>query len=92
LRPVLPLLMAEFAVTQTYKYSEGPPLGCPLTAVGGLRDEEVTREFLDPWREMTTCAFSLHMLPGDQFFVHTSQDTLLEIVSRQLARLRDGAA
>jgi medium-chain acyl-[acyl-carrier-protein] hydrolase len=92
LRLVLPLLRADFAVAQTYRYSEGPPLGCPLTAVGGLQDEEVTREQLTPWREMTTGAFSLHMLPGDHFFLHTSQDVLLEIITRQLARLRGGAA
>nr|QEO74499.1 thioesterase [uncultured bacterium] len=92
LRLLLPLLRADFAVTQTYRYSEGPPLGCPITAVGGLQDEEVTREHLPPWREMTTGAFSLHMLPGDHFFLHTSQDMLLEIINRQLARLRDGAA
>ena len=89
---LLPLLRADFAVTETYTYSEGPPLGCPLTAVGGLQDKEVTREHLIHWREMTTGAFSLHMLPGDHFFLHASHDALLEIITRQLARLRDGVA
>ena len=44
LQLMLPLLRADFAVTQAYKYSEGPPLGCPLTAIGGLEDGEATRE------------------------------------------------
>ena len=90
LRLLLPLLRADFAVTETYKYSEGPPLGCPLTAVGGLQDEESTREHLIHWREMTTGAFSLHMLPGDHFFLHSSHDALLAIIHRQLTRLHDG--
>lgn len=85
LQIMLPLLRADFAATQTYKYSEGPPLGCPLTAIGGLEDEEVTRRHLVPWRELTTGAFSLYMLPGAHFFLHTSQAALLEIVARQLA-------
>lgn len=59
-------------------------------AVGGLQDEEVTREHLVPWREVTTDAFSLHMLPGDHFFLHTSQDVLLELITRHIARLCDG--
>jgi medium-chain acyl-[acyl-carrier-protein] hydrolase len=92
LQLVLPLLRADFAATQTYRYAEGPPLGRPLTAVGGLQDEEVTREHLAPWRETTTGAFSLHMLPGDHFFLHTSRDMLLDIITRHLAGLRDGAA
>jgi medium-chain acyl-[acyl-carrier-protein] hydrolase len=87
---VLPLLRADFAVAQTYRYSEGPPLGCRLTAVGGLEDEEVTREHLAPWRETTSGAFSLHMLPGDHFFLHHSQAMLLEIVARHLESLVGG--
>jgi medium-chain acyl-[acyl-carrier-protein] hydrolase len=92
LRLMLPLLRADFAVAQTYRYSEGPPLGCPLTAVGGLRDEEVTRAHLTPWRELTAGPFSLHMLPGDHFFLRASQDVLLEVIARQLVPLRDAAA
>jgi medium-chain acyl-[acyl-carrier-protein] hydrolase len=89
LRLVLPLLRADFAVTQTYKYEEGTPLACPLTAVGGLGDEEVTREHLERWRELTTGDFSLHTVPGDHFFLHTSQALLLEILARRLPRLGD---
>lgn len=89
---VLPLLRADFAAIQTYKYEEGRPLACPITVVGGLMDEEVTREHLAGWREVTTGNFSLHMVPGDHFFVHTSQDILLEILALHLARLGAGGA
>jgi surfactin synthase thioesterase subunit len=86
---VLPLLRADFTAIQTYKYEEGTKLACPLTAVGGLTDEEVTREHLAKWREVTTGDFSLHMVPGDHFFLHTAQDRLLEILAGHLARLGD---
>lgn len=89
---VMPLLRADFAVTQTYKYSEGPPLVCPLTVIGGFGDDEVAREHLVQWVELTTGDFSLHLVPGDHFFLHTSQAMLLEILARQLARLGDGSA
>jgi medium-chain acyl-[acyl-carrier-protein] hydrolase len=90
LRLMLPMLRADFAVTQTYGYTEGPPLDCPLTAFGGLLDEEVKRESLTPWGEYTTASFSLHLLPGDHFFLHSSQSALLEIVARELVRVADG--
>lgn len=92
LQLVLPLLRADFAVTQTYSYLEGPPLGCPLTAFGGLDDGEASREHLALWRELTTGDFTLHMLPGDHFFLHTSRPVLLETIARQLARLREGGS
>jgi medium-chain acyl-[acyl-carrier-protein] hydrolase len=84
LQLMLPLLRADFAAIQTYRYREGPPLGCPLTAVGGVDDGDVRREHLAPWRELTTGEFSLHMLPGYHFFLHTARDMLLEIISRRL--------
>ena len=90
LQLMLPLLKADFEAIQTYRRLEGPPLDCPLTVVGGLGDEEVTREQLAPWRELTTGAFSLHMLPGDHFFLHASQNALLEIVALQLSPLLRG--
>lgn len=92
LRLMLPLLRADFAVAQTYRYSEGPQLGCRLTAIGGLEDEDATREQMAAWREMTSGAFSLHMLPGDHFFLHSSQAMLLDIIARQLANLGGGNA
>jgi len=44
----------------------------PLTVFGGLQDE-TDRDSLEPWREQTTASFSLRMLPGDHFFLHTAQ-------------------
>lgn len=85
---MLPLLRADFAITQTYKYVEEAPLSCPLTIFGGLEDDEATQENLKPWRQHTTGAFSLHMLPGGHFFVHTSRDLLFEIIQRELTRIR----
>ena len=61
-----------------------PPGHCPLTALGGLQDEELKRESVAPWGEYTTASFSLHMLPGGHFFLHSSQGALLEILAREL--------
>ena len=84
---MLPLLRADFAVVQTYEYAEEPPLACPLTVFGGLQDEDVSVESLEAWREHTSAAFSLRMLPGDHFFLHSSQGPLLEVISRELRQL-----
>lgn len=83
---MLPLLRADFKVIHAYEYEPGPPLGCHISAYGGLQDAEVSREKLEAWREQTTAGFVLRMLPGDHFFLHASQQYLLRTVAQELMR------
>lgn len=84
---MLPLMRADFSVCQTYTYVAAPPLTCPLTAYGGTGDTAVEREHLEAWRQHTTSAFALRMFPGDHFFLHTSQPSLLRALAQQLEPL-----
>ena len=81
------LLRAEFKLCQTYVYEPGPPLDCPISVFGGVDDGEVSHDELESWRPYTTGAFSLRMLPGDHFFIQTSQSQLLETLSQDLRQL-----
>lgn len=81
---LLPTLRADFAVCETYAYEAEAPLGCPITAFGGLQDGRVSRSGLDAWRAQTSAAFHARMLPGDHFFAHTAQPLLVEMVARDL--------
>jgi medium-chain acyl-[acyl-carrier-protein] hydrolase len=87
---MIPPLRADFAVSQCYSYVPEPPLSCPLTAFGGLGEKHLTREDIEAWREHTTGAFKVRMLPGDHFFLHTSRSLLLRILSRELSGLLKG--
>ncbi len=84
---LLPLLRTDFQICQTYRYQPDTPLECPMMVFGGLDDVGVSREVLEPWEELTSGAFSLRMLPGDHFFVHTSEGVILQAVARQLSQL-----
>ena len=44
---IIPLLRSDFELCQTYEYTEGPPLDCPISAYGGLQDPDVSREHLE---------------------------------------------
>jgi medium-chain acyl-[acyl-carrier-protein] hydrolase len=79
-----PVLRADFQLIQTYHYEAGAPLACPINAYGGLEDNEVPRELLSMWRSQTTSRFALYMLPGDHFFLRSSQTLLLEMLAQQL--------
>lgn len=84
---LLPVLRADFELVQTYVYKERRPLCCPITAFGGALDKEVGLRRLQAWRAQTTAGFSVHMIPGDHFFIHTSQRALLSILSKELSKV-----
>lgn len=84
---MIPTLRADFRLVQTYEYSPDRPLGCPITAFGGLQDVEVGRERLLAWRELTTSEFSIHLLSGDHFFLRTARAQLLQLLARKLYEL-----
>jgi medium-chain acyl-[acyl-carrier-protein] hydrolase len=84
---LLPLLRADFTVCETYRYHSAPPLDCPIVAFGGSADGDVTREDLEAWRELTRSTFTLRMLPGGHFIVHSTRDALLSAVAEELSPL-----
>ncbi|HEX7317726.1 MAG TPA: thioesterase II family protein [Pyrinomonadaceae bacterium] len=84
---MMPLLRSDFAVVETYEYVPGAPLDCPVTAYGGLRDREVSREQLEGWREHTSARFGVRMLPGDHFYLNTERALLLRSLAVELHSL-----
>jgi medium-chain acyl-[acyl-carrier-protein] hydrolase len=81
---MIPLLRADFELVQTYEYLAETPLRCPIIVYGGLQDVETPRDKLLPWKELTSSRFALNMLPGDHFFIRSSQTQLLRLLAREL--------
>jgi medium-chain acyl-[acyl-carrier-protein] hydrolase len=81
---MLPMIRADFQICQTYTYSPRSPLGCPITVYGGLHDPLATREDLEAWQEYTSGAFSLRMVSGEHFFLHSHETLLVQMLAREL--------
>ena len=81
---MMPIIRADFRVSQTYQYVPGPPLECPIRAFGGLKDEMVDRAKIEGWSEHTSAGFRAQMLPGDHFFLNTSQPLLTRIIAQEM--------
>nr|QEO73761.1 thioesterase [uncultured bacterium] len=81
---ILPILRADFSVCQTYSYVPGEPLDIPITVLGGSEDSDVSRAGLEAWREQTSGAFKLHMLPGDHFFINSARARVCHLVGGEL--------
>ncbi len=85
---LLPLLRSDFAVAETYAYTERVPLQCPITVFGGFQDDKVELSSLEAWRCHTDSAFASYMFPGGHFFLSTNRIALLQCISRDLGNVR----
>jgi medium-chain acyl-[acyl-carrier-protein] hydrolase len=84
---LLPILRADFEINETYVYTAGEPLDCPISAYGGLQDARASREGLEGWRVHTRGDFVLRVFPGDHFFLHSARSLVLQTLSRELTQL-----
>ena len=84
---LLPVLRADFAVNETYEFTEEPPFDFGISAFGGLGDEEVTKDDLELWKLHTRGRFRVRMLPGDHFVRPATTDLITEAVARALAEI-----
>ena len=81
---MLGIIRADFALTQTYVYTQEPPLTCPISVFGGLDDTDVEREDLAPWCKETTSGCSVRIFAGDHFFIHACEPTVLRTIREEL--------
>ena len=78
MRPLfLPMVRADARMTQRYRYTPGPPVSYPITAVAGETDPDVQMDHLEGWRQHTGSAVTTRIYPGNHFFFLESAPRLL---------------
>jgi medium-chain acyl-[acyl-carrier-protein] hydrolase len=80
----LPLLRANFRLDETYHHHPYPLLSCPISAYGGISDEDVSAEAITAWQRTTKGDFTSHMFAGDHFFIHTATLPLVRQIELDL--------
>ncbi|MFI0408235.1 thioesterase II family protein [Actinomadura sp. 3N508] len=81
---LLPTLRADFAVFETYRHTDEPPLEHPITVFTGDRDEFATAAELAAWQRHTAAAWAHHVLQGDHFFPHRERARFLRVLTSEL--------
>jgi surfactin synthase thioesterase subunit/aryl carrier-like protein len=84
MQALLPTVQADSRLVGSYAHTEEPPLECPITAFGGLRDEEVSADDLAQWQSHTASDFRLLLLPGKHLFLFSQRQPLLAVIRREL--------
>ncbi|HKJ37961.1 MAG TPA: thioesterase domain-containing protein, partial [Anaerolineales bacterium] len=78
---LLPVLRADFELTETYQHKSAKPLECPIFAFGGLDDPRVSREQLEGWSMQTSGNFESKHYDGDHFFINTARAAIIEKIT-----------
>lgn len=92
-RLALPSIRSDYKAAETYRYRPGPALTCPLFALVGDNDPMATVEDAWWWREHTSGAFELRVLPGGHFYLDDQWPAVLDVLTKHLLdRLRPSYA
>ncbi|MEU5682999.1 thioesterase [Streptomyces venezuelae] len=81
---ILPALRADYRAVATYEAPGPERLDCPVTALIGDADERTSPEEAGTWRERTSAAFDLRVLPGGHFYLDGCQEQVAAIVTAAL--------
>ncbi|MFJ9948563.1 thioesterase II family protein [Kitasatospora sp. NPDC091207] len=82
----LPLLRGDVRLLETYRYRAGRRLRCPVVALGGAEDPEMSLESLSSWGELTDGGASSSLLPGGHFFLQSHRGPLFDELAPLLLR------
>jgi medium-chain acyl-[acyl-carrier-protein] hydrolase len=80
----LPILRADLTLCETYRFTPGAPLPCPVTVLGGTEDDLVGEAELAAWRTHTSAAFAVRMVPGGHFYLRGAEPLVAETVRKGL--------
>ncbi|MGO4775918.1 thioesterase II family protein, partial [Lysobacter sp. 2RAB21] len=69
LRPILPMVLADLALVDRYRYRAEPALDVPITVLHGLHDDRVPPESLAGWSALTRAPVRQVDIDGDHFFI-----------------------
>jgi surfactin synthase thioesterase subunit len=83
---VFPMLQADFAMVDNHHRAFPHILPCPVLALAGRQDPDVTIDQVRAWSLVAGRGFELDILGGDHFFLHSAHEQVIEIVNNVLAR------
>ncbi|HEY6795494.1 MAG TPA: alpha/beta fold hydrolase [Kineosporiaceae bacterium] len=86
---LLPVLRADLAACETYRWLPRPPLDCPMTAFSATRDPIASGSEVDAWRAYTSRSLLRRHVEGDHFFLNgPSRPLLLREIRAELTRIQ----
>ena len=85
---LMPMMRADFGAIETYRYTPGPLLTCPISAWCGTEDQEVSPDTMLDWADVTAGGVKLFVRSGGHFFLSDHVAEILRTVDEEAAATR----
>lgn len=82
---ILPAVRADYRAVETHRDTPGRSVSCPVTALIGDSDPQVTAEEARDWAGRTTGPFDLRVFPGGHFYLQEHSGQVIAALSDALA-------
>ena len=80
----LPILRADFALSDNYRYCSTPHLKSNSSILYGLRDKSVSKEEINGWQNIIQGGINFISVDGGHFFIHENLEIVISEIKRQL--------
>ncbi|MFC6881622.1 MULTISPECIES: thioesterase II family protein [Actinomadura] len=85
---ILPAVRSDYHAVETYRHVPGAALRCPVVALVGDRDPQVTRDEALAWAEHSSGPFDLRVFPGGHFYLVEHGPRVIQALADDLAAVR----
>lgn len=83
---MLPMLRADFAMSEAFHDHDPPPLAVPILAFAGTEDTEAAVDEVAGWERLAGAGFTLRTLPGGHFFLHEQRAPIVSCLMDETFR------
>jgi surfactin synthase thioesterase subunit len=87
LRMSLPSIRGDYEAIETYSYTPGRILKCPITALIGDSDLQTKIAEADAWRQYTKSSFRIKTFPGGHFYLRFNISAVMAEIDSDLAEI-----
>lgn len=82
---ILPAVRADYRAIETYRCAPGSVLSCPIVALIGDSDPQVTVDEARDWVRHTAGPFDLRLFPGGHFYLQEHAAGVIQVIRDELA-------
>ena len=82
---LLPMIKADFAMSEKYPGRSSTKLACPVLALGSHDDSWLDATSIDRWKEVTTGEFQTKWFAGDHFYLNHQTEALVQFLTEHFS-------
>jgi surfactin synthase thioesterase subunit len=84
LKMVLPSIRSDYRAAETYRWTPGPKLACPIFTFVGDCDPKVDLDEARAWGEHTEGKFEFRVFPGGHFYIDTHAPAVIAALAEHI--------